>query len=71
MGEGPPIGSGTRRRSRRRVRLYLAIATAGVLGTSAVVGVSVASAGTSGLTPGSVKVPAAAPASAYRVVAPT
>jgi phospholipase C len=70
MGEGPPIGSGTRWR-RHRVRLYLAIATAGVLGTSAVVGVSVASAGTSGLTPGSVKVPAAAPASAYRVVAPT
>jgi phospholipase C len=71
MGEGPGIGSADGRRGRRRVRIYTAIAAAGVLGTSAVVGVTVASAGTSGFTPGSVSVPAKAPASAYRVIAST
>jgi phospholipase C len=71
MGEGPGIGSVNGRRGRRRVRIYTAIAAAGVLGTSAVVGVTVASASTSGFTPGSVKVPAAVPASAYRLVART
>jgi phospholipase C len=72
MGEGPQIGSVTGRR-RRRFRIYTAIAAAGVLGTSAVVGVTVASASasTSGFTPSSVKVPATAPASSYRIVART
>ena len=71
MGEGPGIGSVKRWRGRRRVRIYTAIAAAGVLGTSAVVGVTVASASTSGFTPGSVPVPATAAASSYRLVAPT
>jgi phospholipase C len=71
MGEGPGIGSVKRRRDRRRVRIYTAIAAAAVLGTSAVVGVTVASASTSGFTPGSVPVPATAAASSYRLVAPT
>jgi phospholipase C len=71
MGEGPGIGSVKRRRDRRRIRIYTAIAAAAVLGTSAVVGVTVASASTSGFTPGSVPVPATAAASSYRLVAPT
>jgi phospholipase C len=71
MGERPGIGSVGGRFRRRRVRIYTAIAAAGVLGTSAVVGVTVASASTSGFTPGSVPVPARAPASAYRLVGST
>ena len=71
MGEGPGIGSVNGRRGRRRVRIYTAIAVAGVLGTSAVVGVTMASARTSGSTPDAVPVPATAPASSYRIVAKT
>jgi phospholipase C len=71
MGEGPDIGSASGRRARRRVRIYTAIAAAGVLGSSAVVGVTVASASTSGVTLGSVPVPATAAARSYRVAAPT
>jgi phospholipase C len=72
MGEGPDNGSGTGRRRRRRVRSYTALAAAGILGASAAVGVSVASASTSaGQTVASVPVPATAPASDYRIVAPT
>src|SRR3984957_1198538 len=71
MGEGPGIGSVKRRRDHRRVRIYTTIAAAAVLGTSAVVGVTVASASTSGFTPGSVPVPATAAASSYRLLAPT
>jgi phospholipase C len=72
MGEGPGIDSvGGPRGRRRRVRIYTAIAAAGVLGTSAVVGVTVASASTGGLTPGSVAILAPAAAGAYRVAAPT
>ena len=70
MGEGPGIGSATWWR-RRRFRIYTAIAAAGILGASAVVGVTVASASTNGLTPASVPVPATAGASSYRVVART
>jgi phospholipase C len=72
MGEGPRMGSVSGWRS-RRFRIYTAIAAAGILGTSAVVGVTVASASasTTGFTPGSVPVPGTAPASDYRVVAPT
>ncbi|MDQ2875512.1 MAG: alkaline phosphatase family protein [Actinomycetota bacterium] len=66
MGEGPGIGSVTGRR-RRRVRIYTAIAAAGVLGTSAVVGVTVASAKTSAFTADSVPVPATAATTSYRI----
>src|SRR5580698_5667364 len=71
MGEGPGISSAGGRLRRRRARIYTAIAAAGVLGASAVVGVTVASASTSGFTPGSVPVPGKAAASAYRLVAST
>ena len=46
MGEGPGKGSGTDRRRRRRARTYTAIIATGILGTSAAVGASVASAST-------------------------
>ncbi|HEY6479266.1 MAG TPA: alkaline phosphatase family protein [Streptosporangiaceae bacterium] len=71
MGEGPGISSVSGRLRRHRVRIYTAIATAAVLGTSAVVGVTVASAKTSGASPDAVPIPAAAPASGYRLVART
>jgi phospholipase C len=69
MGEGP--GFGTRWRGSRRLRMYTAIAAAGVLGTTAMVGVSVASASTNGLAANDVAIPATVPASAYRIVART
>jgi phospholipase C len=71
MGEGPGIGSAGGRFRRRRVRIYTAIATAGILGSSAVVGVTVASATPSGAAPDAVPIPATAPASSYRIVAKT
>jgi phospholipase C len=70
MGEGPD--SGPDRRRRRRIRTYTALVATGLLGASAAVGVSVASASTpAGQTAGSVKAPATAPAKDYRIVAPT
>jgi phospholipase C len=68
MGEGPRFG--TRWRGSQRVRIYTAITAAGVLGATAVVGVTVANAST-GLTVNSVKAPATAPARDYSIVAPT
>jgi phospholipase C len=72
MGEGPDIGSGTDRQKRRRVRTYTALVAAGILGATAAISLSLASAGTpAGQTAGSVRVSAPASARNYRIVAPT
>jgi phospholipase C len=72
MGEGPGNGAATGRARRGRVRLLAAVVAAGALGTTAAVSVSMAGASTTSTTAfKSVHVPATAPASAYRVLAPT
>ena len=72
MGEGPGNGIGIGRARLRWRGRYTAILAAGVLVGGTAAGVSVASASTSNAnTVNSVPVPAKAPASEYRVVAPT
>ena len=72
MGEGPGNGIGIGRARLRWRGRYTAILAAGVLVGGTAAGVSVASASTSNAnTVNSVAVPATAPASEYRVVAPT
>jgi phospholipase C len=69
MGEGPGTGMRARWRGHKRARLYMAIGTAGVLGTTAIVGMTVAHASTAESVADGVPVPAADPG-AYRIVAP-
>ena len=72
MGEGPGNGIGIGRARLRWRGRYTAILAAGVLIGGTAAGVSVASASTSNAnTVNSVPVPAKAPASEYRVLAPT
>ena len=72
MGEGPGNGIGIGRARLRWRGRYTAILAAGVLVGGTAAGVSVASASTSNAnTVNSVPVPAKAPASEYRIVAPT
>jgi phospholipase C len=72
MGEGPGSGMRARWRDHKRARLYTAIGTAAVLGTTAIVGMTVAhaSTATATATADGVPVPAANPG-AYRIVART
>jgi phospholipase C len=71
MGEGPSNGPVGDRRKRRRLRPYVTVLAVGALGASAAVGATVASASTSARAADSAAAPATAPASEYRVVAPT
>jgi phospholipase C len=71
MGEGPSTGPVGDRRKRRRFRPYITVLAVGALGASAAVGATVASASTSARPADSAAAPATAPASEYRVVAPT
>jgi len=72
MGEGPGNGTGSSRSRLRWRGRYTAIIAAGVLVSGTAAGVSVASASTARAnTVNSVQVPAKAPASEYRIVAPT
>jgi phospholipase C len=71
MGEGPSNGPVGGRRKPRRLRPYVTVLAVGALGASAAVGATVASASTSARAADSAAAPATAPASEYRVVAPT
>ena len=72
MGDAPMGGPATDRRRRRRVRSYAIVGTVAAVGAAlSVSAVSLASAQAVGNTANSVAVRAAAPASQYRVLAPT
>ena len=72
MGDAPMGGPATDRRRRRRVRSYAIVGTVAAVGAAlSVSAVSLASAQAVGNTANPVAVRAAAPASQYRVLAPT
>jgi phospholipase C len=73
MGAGPANEPASGRRNRKRIRRYLALlATVALGGSAAAVGVTMASASTSGAArTDAARTPATAPASEYRIVAPT
>jgi phospholipase C len=72
MGDAPMGGPATDRRRRRRVRSYAIVGTVAAVGAAlSVSAVSLASTQAVGNTANSVAVRAAAPASQYRVLAPT